>query len=296
MALILVTGGTGFVGRRLVKALIAQGHELCCLVRPTSQTSALAHLGVRFYRGDVTDPDSVERAVAGAEAVIHLAAIIRERGKATFHRTNYEGTRNVVGAAVRTGAKRLLFMSNLGAAPDPAFPFLHSKWQAEEAIKASGLDYTIFRSSVLFGEGDGFVSPLAGLIKRLPLVPVIGSGQTRFQLLSVDEVVTCLIMALGDDKTIGQVMELGGPEHLTYEEIVDLIMGVLGRRRPKVHIPVTLMQPLAWLMDKLLPRPLVTPGQLAMLRRDNITDLDVVERAFGFKPISLRQGLDYIVR
>lgn len=294
--MLLITGGTGFLGSHLVKKLASQGIALRCLVRNTSRASALAGLGVQLSPGDVTDAASLQGAVEEVEGIIHLVAVIREKGNATFQSVNLQGTRNLVAAAQGAGVKRFIFISNLGAGPDPAYTFLRSKWQAEEIVKASGLDYTIFRPSIVFGEGDGFVSVLARLIRQLPVTPIIGSGQTRFQPILVDNVTGCISASLRDAKTIGRIIELGGPEHLTYEQIVDTIAGTLGRRRPKLHVPVSLMRPVVWAMEHLLSQPPVTTGMLAMLDRDNTTYLDTVERNFGFKPTPLKEALDYIRR
>jgi len=186
-------------------------------------------------------------------------------------------------------------MSNLGASPDRRFPLLYSKWRGEEEVRKSGIDFTIFRPSVMFGKGDGFVTVLARIVKRLPLVPVIDSGRTRFQLISVEDVATCVARSLKDSSTVNRVIPLGGPEHLAYEEIIDLIIQTLRLRRLKMHIPIPIMRAIISAMEKLLPQPPVTSAQLAMMVKDNITDLDIVERVFGFKPVSLRQGIEDIL-
>lgn len=300
--MILVSGATGFVGRHLVRELVARGKRVRCLVRRTSNLAVLEGLEAEICYGDVLDPDSLREACSGAEAVIHLVAVIRERKGATFEKVNYEGTRNLVEAAKGAGVGRFLYISNLGTSANPDFPFLYSKWQAEEEVRGSGLDYTILRFSLMFGEGDGFILPLARLVTKLPLVPVkiplvpiIGPGKTRFQLISVADAVSCIALALEDERTIGETILLGGPEHLTYEEIVDLLIEVLKLRRLKVHVPLVLMRPPVWLMERLLPHPLVTSAELAMLEVDNITELDAVERYFGFKPTPLGEGLGYLL-
>lgn len=293
---VLVTGATGFVGSYLVPELLSRGHRVRCLVRSTT----LQHLqrpGVELVRGDITAPGSLDEACTGAGSIVHLAAIIREKGRATFQRVNAEGTRHLVAAAQRAGVGRFIHMSNLGVTgPQPAYPFLHSKWLGEEAVREGGLAYTIFRPSVLFGPEDRFINVLADLVRRLPVVPVIGPGRTRFQLISVAEVARCLASALEEDRFSGQTVELGGPEHLSYEDIINLIIRTLGKRRVKVHIPLPLMRPAVWAMERLLPQPPVTSQQLKMLAQDNITDLDVVERWFGFRPTPLTEGMGYIRR
>ncbi|MDP2728260.1 MAG: complex I NDUFA9 subunit family protein, partial [Dehalococcoidia bacterium] len=135
---------------------------------------------------------------------------------------------------------------------------------------------------------------LAGVVKSAPVVPVIGSGRTRFQPIWVEDTARCVAMALEDPGTAGRIIPIGGPEHLTYEQIMDMIAETLGVRKPKVHIPVALMMPMAALMAALQPRPVITPGQLSQLSLDNTTELDAVERTFGFRPASLREKISYI--
>jgi len=290
-----ITGSTGFVGRHVAKELCSRGLKVRCLARVSSDLASLAGLPVEICRGDVTDEASLQSALQGVVSVVHLVAIIRETKKATFEAINLSGTRNLVRAAEKMGVERLVYMSNLGAGPGKHFPLLYTKWRAEEEVRSSGIDFTIFRPSVMFGRGDGFVCVLADIIKRLPLVPVIGAGRTKFQLISVEDVATCVAESLTNNRAVNQIIPLGGPEHLAYEEIVDLIINKLKLRRRKVHVPVPLMQAVVWTVEKSSLKPPITSAQLAMLTRDNVTDLGVVERVFGFKPMSLREKIDDIL-
>jgi nucleoside-diphosphate-sugar epimerase len=294
--MVLVTGSTGFVGRHIVKELCYRGVEVRCLVRSSSKNLAVLNgLDVKICYGDVNDQHSLEEALEEVEAVVQLVAIIRETKQATFHKINFLGTKNLVLSARRLGVRRLIFMSNLGACPDQRFPIPYFKWLGEEEVRNSGMDFTIFRPSVIFGKRDGFITVLANIIKRFPIAPVIGSGNTRFQPISVKDVATCVFLSLQNKDTINQVIHLAGPEHLAYKEIIDLIIQTLKIKRIKLNIPVPIMKATVWAMERLLPQPPVTSTQLAMLNRDNITDLDVVERAFGFKPVSLRERIEYIL-
>ncbi len=293
--MVLVTGSTGFVGRHIVRELRSRGVEVKCLARSSSNLTVLNGLDVEICYGDVTNQASLEMALEDVEAVVHLVAIIRETKQATFQGVNFLGTRSLVQAAKKMGLRRLIYMSNLGAGPDQRFPLLYSKWLGEEEVRNSGMDFTIFRPSVMFGRGDGFITVLADIIKKLPLVPVIGSGRTKFQLISVEDVAACLAKTLDDNRFINQVIPLAGPEHLAYEEIIDLIIWTLKLRRLKLHIPIPIMQAIVSVMEKLLLQPPVTSAQLAMLNRDNITSLDVVERVFGFKPVSLQERIGDIL-
>jgi len=292
---VCVTGSTGFVGRHIAHELCSRGLKVRCLVRPTSDLTPLAGLDIETCRGDVTDMMSLEKALQNVGTVVHLVAIIRETKEATFEMINLSGTKNLLHAAKKAGVRRLIYMSNLGADPDRRFPLLYTKWRAEEEVRNSGIDFVILRPSVMFGRGDGFVSVLVAIIKSTPLVPVIGSGKTRLQLISVEDVAACVAQAVEEQRIINQAVPLGGPEYLTYEEIVDLIIERLKLRRRKAHIPVPLMHFMAWMGGKLGLTLPVTSAQLAMLTRDNITSLDAVEKVFSFKPVSLRERIDGIL-
>jgi uncharacterized protein YbjT (DUF2867 family) len=293
--IVCVTGSTGFVGRHIAQELCSRGLKVRCLVRPTSDLTPLAGLDIETCRGDVTDMMSLEKALQNVGAVVHLVAIIRETKEATFEMINLGGTKNLLHAAKNTGVRRLVYMSNLGADNDRRYPLLYTKWRAEEEVRNSGIDFVILRPSVMFGRGDGFVSVLAGIMKSTPLMPVIGSGRTMFQLISVEDVAACVAQAVEEQRVVNQTVPLGGPEHLSYEEIVDLIIERLKLRRRKVHIPVPLMHFVVWTGERLGLKLPVTPAQLAMLNRDNITSLDIVERVFDFKPVSLRERIGNIL-
>ncbi len=294
--MILITGSTGFVGRHVVEELLSRGKEIRCLLRGPANLKILNGFNVEICYGDVTNPQSLEAVLENVEAVVHLVAIIKEARQATFEGVNYLGTRNVVQVAKMNNVKRLIYMSNLGTGPDRSYPLLYTKWCAEEEVKKCSIDFTILRPSIMFGKGDGFVTVLASIVKKLPLVPVIGSGRTKFQLISVDDVATCVAKAFEDKHTINRIIPLGGPEHLSFEDIIDMIIRSLRLRRPKFHIPRPLMQPIVWGMEKVLTTPPLTSAQLAMLSRDNITDVDIVEKFFGFKPISLQERIGTILQ
>lgn len=293
--MILVTGATGFVGGHLISRITETGDEIRCLVRSLAKAEALKAQGVEVVQGDVTVPSSLEQAVKGAEAVIHLVAVIREKKEITYDRINVQGTRNMVQAAAKSGVKRFIHMSGLGASPNPKYRFTYSKWQGEEAVRSSNLDFTILRPSVIFGEGCGLIDGLIQSLKLSPpfLAPIPGSGKARFQPIWVGDVATCTIQAIKSGRS-GQTYEIGGPEHLTYEQMLDTIKHILRMKLIKVHIPLPLMRPAVMVMGKVLPNPPVTLTELKQLDLDNTTDLDSVERHFGFKPLALSHGLDYI--
>jgi uncharacterized protein YbjT (DUF2867 family) len=292
--MILVTGGTGFIGSRLVARLALEGKPVRVAARGV-RSSALPD-GVETVTADVVSGDGLEHALQGVERVAHLVAVIVERGPLTFDAVIRGGTERLVKAARAAGVRKIAYVSAIGADPDPRFPYWAAKWGAEQAVIGSGLTYTILRPSIVFGPEDDFFNRLAGLVRWNPVVPIAGDGKTRFQPIWVEDLVTCVIACLEEGAHDGQIIEVGGPEQLTYEEMVDTVRRELGVRRLKVHLPLLMVRMAARVMEALLPRPLVTRQQLAMLAKDNAAESDGVLRGFGFTPKRLSDGLGYIRR
>lgn len=293
--MILLTGATGFVGRHLVRRLCDERRTVRVLVRPDQAARAKRNTDVEIAVGDVTDSGSLEKAMDGVETVIHLVSVIAERGEHTFATVNVAGTRTVVEEARKAGIRRLLYMSANGAADQPQFPYLWSKWRAEQEVLSSGLPFAILRPSLIFGEGDQFFNTLAMLVRFNPVVPVAGAGTSLFQPIWVEDVSTCLLTLVEDDSLLGQAYSVGGPERLSYDQMMQIVMRVLGKRRPLLHVPIGLMRPIAGLMQTVLPHPPVTPGQLDLLRIDNVIDGDDLRRLGVDQPALLQAKLGYIV-
>ena len=295
MQMILVTGANGFVGSHVVPRLAREGGALVrALVRPTANTATLITLGVDIAHGNVTDPESLRAAMKGVDTVVHLVAVPISRGRQSFEAVNVIGTRNIVAAAREAGVRRFIHVSALGASNDPRYPYTYSKWLGEEAVRASSLEYTILQPSAQFGEGDGFFSSFAGLIGISPLIfPRPGRGDTVFQPVWVEDVASAVLKSLSDSRTIRQTIELGGPEHMTYDQMVRTVLDALGKKRQIVHVPIPLMRVPLFFFG-FLPYPPVDSGQLDLINVRNATDLDVTERWFGFKPRKLSEGLDYL--
>lgn len=299
--MILVTGASGLVGRHLVEALLKDERQVRCLFHSEGSARKLPeHILERCQPayGDVRHPGSLGDACRGVAAVVHLVAVIREKGDATFRSVNVEGTRNVVEAAKAAGVKRFIHMSALGVRDDPRQRYGQSKWQGEEVVRRSGLDWTIFRPSVIYGEGFGFIDRVLQSVAMSPppLVPVPGGGRTRFQPIHAGDVARCVVEGLDREEALLKTFELGGPEQLSYAEILDLLLQIKGMKRLKVPVPIPLMKLVVPLMERVLPDPPVTSAELAQLDDDNITDIDSVEKNFGFKPRTLREGLDNLLR
>jgi NADH dehydrogenase len=290
--MILVTGGTGFIGRHLVARLAESGEK----VRVASRGSRKAALpdGVEQAQADVVTGEGLAEAMAGVEKVAHLVAIIIEKDAQKFDAVIRGGTEGVVREAERAGVKKLVYVSAIGAAPDPKFPYWRAKWEAEQIVAGSGLNYTILRPSLVFGPEDDFFNRLADMVRRSPLLPIAGNGKTRFQPIGVDDLAACIAACLGEGTHDRQTVEVGGPEQFTYNELIDVISAALGKRRPRVHVPLWLMRPGARVLQSFLSNPPVTTDQLAMLSKDNVTELDAVPRQFGFTPGRLADGLAHL--
>jgi uncharacterized protein YbjT (DUF2867 family) len=293
---ILLIGGTGYVGDRMRERMRDAGYTVRLLIR-SGNGERYQRDGFQTAPGDITDPNSLVRAMEGVDAVVNLVAIIKEKGDVTFEKMNYEGSVNAVNAARQAGVRRFLQMSALGAGNLPDFPYHYTKWRAENYVRDSGLDWTIFRPSIIFGPGEKaqFVTQLADVVRKAPVIPVVGDGRSRFQPVHLDDVSDAFIAALGDPATIGQTYELGGPEVLTYEEILDECAAALGKKKPKLHVPVGLMMPAAAMMGAVpFIEPPVTTEQLKMLKLDNTTQHNAVPTLLGRDPIPFRGNIAYI--
>jgi NADH dehydrogenase len=252
---------------------------------------------VELAQGDVTRPETLAAAMRGVDAVVHLVAIALERGGATYATINAQGTRNIVAAAQTAGIKRFVYQSALAADSKSPYGYLRSKGEGEDAVRQSGLDWTVVRPSVLVGPEDEFANALARWLVITPLAfPLVGNGQARFQPLWVEDLARIHAQILDEPRTIGQVYEVGGPEILTYEQMVQEILSALGRRRLLLKVPVPVMRPIVKGMEVVLPKPPATTSLLELLNVDNTATPDSVERHFGFKPRRFAEVISYLNR
>lgn len=291
---VFVSGGSGFVGGHLLPRLAENGFKIRLLVMNEAEAKRVKTPGVEFVYGTVNDLPVLMESMKDIFAVIHLVAILRENKDITFEKVNIEGTKNMLAAADQNGVKRFIHMGILGASADPRFTYLHSKYLAEEAVSKSGLDYSILKPSVMFGQGAGFITALIRSFKPYPLLaPVAGNGKTRLQPIWVEDVVSCLLKMLDGEK-IHQSVQIGGPRIFTYDEVLLAVMQAMGVKKPRLHVPVGLMRPLVWLMECTSSNPPITLPELKALSVDNITAEDAVKTEFGFDPKPLSEGLDYL--
>lgn len=282
---VFLTGATGFVGRNMLRRLLADGHTVRALVRDPQQANEFVQTGVDLVPGDVTEGTGLDQGTAGCDAVIHLVGIIIEKGKSTFARVHHIGTRNVVEAAKRTGIRRFIQMSALGVRADGVAAYQTSKWRGEEEVRRGGMPYCILRPSLIFGPGDGFVTQMMASMRSAPLFrPVPGNGSPRFRPIFIDDVTACFSRALTAQTATGQTVDLAGADELSLNQVLAEIARCAGIRKPAVHIPMPLMFAGAGVVQILLKNPPVTMDQLRMLREGSTCDIQPMVRLFGVNP------------
>ena len=232
MPLLAITGATGFVGRAIVHQARADGYRVRAIVRnpPTMPLDA------ELFTGNVLDLKTLTNAFAGADAVIHLVGIIRESGDQTFDRIHRQATGNVIAAAQSAGVPRLIHMSALGVRPNARSQYHQTKWAAEEAVRQSGLAWTIFRPSLIYGPGNQSISVLEKIVRLAPVIPVLGDGRSKIQPVSVATVAKCFIAAVNQPSAVEKTYDLCGPVTFTWNELYDKLLAAQNRRKPKFHI------------------------------------------------------------
>ncbi|HEY9516473.1 MAG TPA: NAD-dependent epimerase/dehydratase family protein [Gemmatimonadaceae bacterium] len=268
---VLVTGASGFVGLHACRELSRSGWRVRALVRNRARAvRRLSGVRAQFVIGDMRDAAVLANATRDADAIVHLAAIAIERPGQSYESVNADATIALLRAARAAGVKRLLHMSQNGASSASPYRFLRSKGVAEDRVRASGLRWTVFRPSVIFGPEDEFVNVLARLVLLTPVIfPLPGGGEARFQPVAVEDIARAIGVALDRPDTEGQAYAMGGPEVLTLRQIVERVLLAMGARRILVGVPVPLLHPVVALAQRILPNPPVTSSLLDLLKLDN---------------------------
>jgi uncharacterized protein YbjT (DUF2867 family) len=286
---ILVTGAAGYIGNNIVKRLVNGGRPVRAMVHNLEKGKRrLSDLEGDFevVYGDVTRPETLTATMQGVSTVIHLVAIAMEGRNRTYESINYQGTVNVVNAAVQAGVTRFINMSQNGASSAVPYRFLKSKGLAQEYVVESAPNWTALRPSAVFGPQDEFFNSIARLVKLTPLIfPLIGGGKAEFQPVSVHDLAEVAVRCLDDDTTIGRELVLGGPEILTLGEIEKRILSAMGAKRLLVPAPAILLRAPVFLMEHLLPGSPVSSSLLDLLAVPNTTPQNDLVDYFGIDPI-----------
>jgi NADH dehydrogenase len=293
---VFVTGGTGHVGQSVVRLLSEAGHECRILSRDAEATRRWTASIPRAYptQGDITasTTDQLAGLVNKFEAVIHIVGVIIEKGTPGFEAVHVEGTRRIVEAAKRGGVRRFVHMSALGAREGAASRYHQTKFTAEQIVRESGLDWTIFRPSIIYGPKDEFLNTFARIARISPLLPVIGSGSGKLQPIWVEDVARCFVKALDVSETFGQTYEMGGDAAYSIKEIMRLLLRAMGKRRILAHMPVSVARFKARLFDYMPMKPPFTEDQIIMLGEDNVCNSAPIKGAFGLSPRPMEDYLN----
>jgi uncharacterized protein YbjT (DUF2867 family) len=294
--MILVAGGTGFIGRAIVRELRRQNLPVTVMSHRQAQTGSLfPGLDVSVRQGDARDPASLRRAVEGVDTVISCMQfpnfpVENPRKGYTFEEVDARGNERLVAAAKDAGATRYVYLSGAGAARDAEKHWFRAKWQAEQAIAASGLRYTVFRPSWVYGPDDNALNRLVRFARSLPFVPVIGNGDQRLQPVFVDDVAKVVAQSLTLDAAANRVFEVGGPDVMTMNELLRTLMKVLGVNKPLLHAPAFLPKLAGALMSP-LPNPPISPDFVDFATGDALADIGPLTATFGIRLTPLAEGL-----
>ena len=293
--MILVTGGTGFIGPHVVRALRERDQPVRALVRDPSGRSAttLAAWGAELVQGDMTNRESLRRAVEGSEAVVHLVAI-RQGSEDQFRRVMEDGTRELIGAAKEAGVKRFVLMSALGTSEETKdlVPYYHAKWEEEQTVGDSGLEHVIFRPSFVFARDGGILPTFRRLARLAPVTPITGSGEQRIQPIWIDDLAAYFAQSVDKAEAADRTFELGGPDAVSWNEFWARLKGALGQRRPSVHVPMALMRANALVTERLPGNIPLTRDLLKMLEHgDNVVSNDEAVRTFRLLLVPLDEQL-----
>lgn len=260
---IAITGGSGFIGGHLAARLAVDGFEVVLLAR--KEPGARKGREMKFFTGDLSDPAALTKAFAGCDAVAHCAGINRELGEQTYRRVHIEGTENVVAAAREAGVKKVVLMSFLRARPNCGSAYHESKWMAEEIVRASGLDYTIVRASMVYGRGDHMLDHLSHALYTFPFFAMVGLKEKGIRPLAIEDLIEVLRAALVEGRLTRQTIAVTGAEEMYLSEAVKRVARVTGNRVRLIRAPVWFHHALAFLWELTMKVPLVARAQVRIL-------------------------------
>jgi uncharacterized protein YbjT (DUF2867 family) len=264
---IAITGGTGFVGRHLARRLTSTGHEVVLIARGVDHRDEEVRRleGVTFAPIGLDDAAALAQAFTGCDGIVHCAGINRELGDSTYQRVHVTGTRNVVGAAERAGVRRIVLLSFLRARPACGSAYHESKWAAEEIVRASGLDYTVVKSGMIYGKGDHMLDHISHTVHTVPLFAWVGLREQPIRPVAIEDVVRIIEAALAEGRLVRQTVAVVGPDEMTLSGAVQRVAGIVGKRVVVFPMPVFFHRLLARAFEHTMTVPLIALAQVRML-------------------------------
>lgn len=287
--MILVTGGTGFLGKNLLKKLIHEKILFRCLVRDRKKIDDNSR--VEIIEGDILDRGILDKATKDVDTVIHLAAIIKSGDNSDLVRVNVDGTRNLVDACITNGVKRIIYISSLDAGLKDISIYGKTKGIAEDIIKSSNTDYVILRPALIYGKGSKDICLLAELIKRYPVIPVFGDGEGLLQPVYVDDVCDIIIKLIKDRNIKNKIYYIAGEEAISLNNLIDKIAGLFSKRVIKIHIPLWVLWLPLRVYNLFEKKSLINYKSLSILSMDKVCEIGEARGDLNFNPINLEGGL-----
>ena len=293
--MILVTGGTGFVGRALIRQLVSAGYPVRILIRPSPATPNLPRgVSLEVAVAALNDDRSLRAAMSGVDVVFHLAGAEHQGARADLFGTDIKGTETLARVLADLEIKRLFYVSHLGADRASAFPVFKAKAIAEEYIRRSGVPHTIFRAAILYGPEDHFTSGLARLISLSPVIFFASRSDTLVQPLWVEDLITSMVWSLDNEATIGQTYEIGGGEFFTVREVMDIVMKTIGKRRILLPLSMPYLRGLTVAFEQWFPKFPSSVFWLDYMSVNRTCPVDSIPRLFGFLPARFTYRLDHL--
>ena len=262
-----ITGGTGFIGRHLARDLIERGHEVVVIARGLYTRNTQPIEGATFVAVDANNTEKLQEAFAGCDAVAHCAGTSVEDGKQTFHQLHVEGTRSAVTAAERAGVKKFVLVSYLTVRPNVNSDYHRTKWEGEEIVRKSNLNYTILKAGLVYGQGDHLLNNLGNLLRKMPIFATVGFKEQTVRLVAVEDLVKIISAVLLDENRLSrQTVAVIGPEEFPFSTAARRISRAMGKPFLLVlPFPVVVQRLLAWVSERFMPKPLITKAQVQML-------------------------------
>jgi nucleoside-diphosphate-sugar epimerase len=294
---LLVTGATGFLGSRVVRLAIDRGHDIRAMARAESATKGLGLHINQICVADLASPESLDHAVENINAIVHCAAVTSETAvrREDYFQINVEGTRRLIETARKAGIRRWIQISSVSAHEAMTSLYGKTKFEADKIVRASGLDWTILQPSIIYGPGErGIVARTIRTMRRLPVLPIIGSGGELIRPIHVDDVARAALDCLESPQTIGKTYMLGGADEVTLKEFLKRLGAAAGVHRPAFHLPIGLALTTAFVLEFLTKRPPLTVDNVLGVKHVRRVDIAPAEKDFAFKARGLDEGLRFL--